>query len=161
MEPRINLMANELGAKFSQRFANASLVLAQSTLPKTLQELVSLRASQINGCGFCVDVHTKEAAAADESAVRINLVAAWRESTVFTEAERAALALAEEGTRLADANHGVSDETWAQVRRHYDDDQVVALVAGIAMINAANRLGVILHQRGGSYEPGMFASMSS
>jgi alkylhydroperoxidase family enzyme len=55
----------------------------------------------------------------------------------------------------------VSDETWAQVRRHYDDDQVVALVAGIAMINAANRLGVILHQRGGSYEPGMFASMSS
>ena len=88
-----------------------------------------LRASQINGCGWCVDMHTKEAAAAGETAVRLNLVAAWRESTVFTEAERAALALAEEGTRLADAYHGVSDETWAQVRKHYDDDQIAALVS--------------------------------
>ncbi len=73
-------------------------------------------------------MHTKEAAAAGETAVRLNLVAAWREATVFTEAERAALALAEEGTRLADAHHGVSDETWAQVRKHYDDDQIAALV---------------------------------
>ena len=100
----------------------------------------SLRASQINGCGLCVDMHTKEAAAAGETAVRLNLVAAWRESTVFTEAERAALALAEEGTRLADAHHGVSDETWAQVRKHYDDDQIAALVCLVALINAANRL---------------------
>jgi AhpD family alkylhydroperoxidase len=161
MEPRIDMMANELGARFSKRFANASMAIAQSTLPKTLQELVSLRASQINGCGFCVDFHTKEAAAAGESAVRINLVAAWRESTVFTQAEQAALALAEEGTRLADAHQGVSDETWDQVHKHYDEDQVVALVAGVAMINAANRLGVILHLKGGSYEPGMFASMSN
>jgi alkylhydroperoxidase family enzyme len=77
---------------------------------------------------------------------------------VFTEAEQAALALAEEGTRLADASQGVSDETWARVRKHYDDDQVVALVALVAMINAANRLAVIVHQRGGSYEAGMFAA---
>jgi AhpD family alkylhydroperoxidase len=161
MEPRIDLFANELGAKFSKRFANTSMVLAQSPLPRYTQELVGLRASQINGCGWCVDLHTKEAAAAGETAVRLNLVAAWRESTVFTEAEQAALALAEEGTRLADASHGVSDETWAQVRKHYDDDQIVALVCGIAMINAANRLGVILRQKGGSYEPGMFASVMS
>jgi AhpD family alkylhydroperoxidase len=120
-----------------------------------------LRASQINGCGFCVDFHTKEAAAAGETAVRLHLAAAWRESTVFTEAERAALALAEEGTRLADAHHGVSDETWAQVRKHYDDDQIVALVSLVAMINAANRLGVIVRNPGGSYQPGMFTSMSS
>ena len=78
---------------------------------------------------------------------------------MFTDAERAALALAEEGTRLADANQGVSDETWAQVRKHYDDDQIAALVSLVAMINAANRLAVIVHQQGGSYEPGMFASM--
>jgi AhpD family alkylhydroperoxidase len=161
MEPRIDMMANELGAKFSKRFANASLVIAQSTLPKTLQELVSLRASQINGCGWCIDIHTKEAAAAGETAVRINLVAAWRESTVFTEAEQAALAFAEEGTRLADACQGVSEETWAQVRKHYDDDQIAALVCLVAMINAANRLAVIVHQQGGSYQPGMFASMTS
>jgi AhpD family alkylhydroperoxidase len=161
MEPRINLLSSEIGIKFSKRFANVGVVIAQSTLPKPTQELVNLRASQINGCGWCIDMHTKEAAAAGEPAVRLNLVAAWREATVFTEAERAALALAEEGTRLADAYHGVSDETWAQVRKHYDDDQVVALVCLVALINAANRLAVILHQQGGSYEPGMFASMSS
>jgi AhpD family alkylhydroperoxidase len=161
MEPRFNMFDNEIGATFSKRFAHASLVIAQSPLPKSTQELAALRASQINGCGWCVDLHTKEAAAAGETAVRLNLVAAWRETTVFTEAERAALALAEEGTRLADAYHGVSDETWAQVRKHYDDDQIAALVCLVAMINAANRLGVIVRQKGGSYEPGMFASMRS
>ena len=161
MDPRFNMFGNEIGAAFSRRFASAGLVIAQSPLPKATQELAALRASQINGCGWCVDLHTKEAAAAGETTVRLNLVAAWRESTVFTEAERAALALAEEGTRLADANHGVSDETWAQVRKHYDDDQIAALVCGIAMINAANRMGVIVRQQGGSYEPGMLASFTS
>jgi AhpD family alkylhydroperoxidase len=160
MEPRFDMFANELAARFAKRFANASLVIHESPLPRSLQELVSLRASQINGCGWCLDFHTKEAAAAGETALRLHLVAAWRETTVFTDAERAALALAEEGTRLADANQGVSDETWAQVRAHYDDDQIAALVALVAMINAANRLGVIVHQRGGSYEPGTFAAMA-
>ena len=157
MQPRIELMTNEIGAKFGKRFANASLVIHQSSLPNSLQELVSLRASQINGCGWCIDLHTKEAAAAGETAVRLNLVAAWRHASVFTEAEQAALALAEEGTRLADAARGVSDETWAQVRKHYDDDQIAALVALVALINAANRLAVIVHQKGGSYELGAFA----
>ncbi|WP_435591352.1 carboxymuconolactone decarboxylase family protein [Nocardia sp. bgisy118] len=160
MEPRFTLNDNELGAKIGKRFANTSLAIAQSTLPKSTLELVELRASQINGCGWCTDVHTKELAEAGEPAVRINLVAAWREAAVFTEAERAALALAEEGTRLADAHHGVSDDTWAQVRRHYDDDQIAALVYLVAMINAANRLGVIVRMQGGSYESGMFASIT-
>ncbi|WP_326769729.1 carboxymuconolactone decarboxylase family protein [Streptomyces sp. NBC_01591] len=161
MDARLNLFDNEIAGKFAKRFANAGLVIQQSPLPHSTQELVSLRASQINGCGWCIDMHTKEAAAAGETAVRLNLVAAWRESTVFTEAERAALALAEEGTRLADAHQGVSDETWAEVRKHYDDDRIaalVALVALVALINAANRLAVIVHQQGGSYEPGMFAA---
>jgi AhpD family alkylhydroperoxidase len=161
MEPRFNVFENEIGAKFAKRFAGLGLVIDQSPLPKPTQELVSLRASQINGCGWCIDMHTKEAAAAGETPVRLNLVAAWRESTVFTEAERAALALSEEGTRLADAYQGVSDETWDQVRKHYDDDQIAALVALVALINAANRLAVIVHQRGGSYEAGMFARMTS
>ncbi|MFE9171549.1 carboxymuconolactone decarboxylase family protein [Streptomyces kebangsaanensis] len=158
MDARFNLFENEIAARFAKRFANAGLVIVQSPLPKSTQELVALRASQINGCGHCIDMHTKEAAAAGETAVRLHLVAAWRESTVFTEAERAALALAEEGTRLADAHQGVSDETWAQVRKHYDDDQTAALVCMVALINAANRLAVIVHQKGGSYEPGMFAA---
>jgi AhpD family alkylhydroperoxidase len=161
MESRFDMLSNEIGAKFGKRFANASMVIAQSTLPSSTQELVALRASQINGCGWCTDLHTKEAAAAGETAVRLNLVAAWRETTVFTEAEQAALALAEEGTRLGDANHGVSGETWDEVRKHYDDDQVAALVCLVAMINAANRLAVIVRQKGGSYQPGMFASVTS
>src|SRR3954470_21361512 len=111
MEPRIDLLASEIGVKVARRIASVAAVIAQSTLPKATQDLVMLRASQINGCGFCVDIHTKEAAAAGETPLRINLVAAWRHATAFTEAERAALALAEEGTRLADAHDGVSDET--------------------------------------------------
>ena len=161
MDARFNLFDNETAAKFAKRFANASLVIHQSPLPKSTQELVSLRASQINGCGWCIDMHTKDAEAAGETSVRLNLVAGWREATVFTEAERAALALAEEGTRLADAYLGVSDETWAQVRKHFDDDQIAALVCLVAMINAANRMAVIVHQKGGSYEPGMFAAAFS
>ncbi|MGW4245739.1 carboxymuconolactone decarboxylase family protein [Nocardia sp. NPDC004722] len=161
MEPRFDLNANELGAKIGKRFASASMVIMQSSLPKSLIELVDLRASQINGCGFCVDAHTKELAAAGEPAVRINLVAAWRESTVFTEEEQAALAFAEEGTRMADAAHGVSDETWALVRKHFDDDQLAALVYLVAMINAANRLAVITRTKGGSYQVGAFEAAST
>jgi AhpD family alkylhydroperoxidase len=158
MDARFNLFDNEIAVKFSKRFANAALVIEQSPLPRSTRELVSLRASQINGCGWCADMHTKEAAAAGETPVRLNLVATWRESTVFSEAERAALAMTEEGTRLADAATGVSDETWARVRAHYDDDQIAALIAEIAMINAANRLAVIVRQKGGSYQVGMFAA---
>jgi AhpD family alkylhydroperoxidase len=88
-------------------------VVSDSTLPAATQELVKLRASQINGCGFCSDMHTKDAAQAGETSTRLNLVAAWREATVFSDAERAALELAEQGTRIADAAGGVTDEAWA------------------------------------------------
>ncbi|MFD5318676.1 carboxymuconolactone decarboxylase family protein [Streptomyces sp. NPDC127098] len=159
MEPRFNLFDSPTAAKIARRFYNVSSVLDGSTLPKSLRELVELRVGQLNGCGFCVDIHTKEAAAAGESALRLNLVAAWRHSTVFTEAERAALALAEEGTRLGD--HGVTDATWAEVRRHFDDDQVGALVCLVSLINAATRMNVIVHNPGGTYEIGMFAGTSN
>ncbi|MBB5918869.1 AhpD family alkylhydroperoxidase [Nocardia transvalensis] len=156
MTSRMDLAGTEIGAKFAKRFGNASLAIMQSSLPKVTQDLVMLRVSQINGCGYCTDAHSKDLAHAGESAVRVNLVAAWRESTVFTDAERAALALGEEGTRISDAQPGVSDDTWAEVRKHYDDEQVAALVSLVAQINAANRLGVILRQQGGSYVAGTF-----
>jgi AhpD family alkylhydroperoxidase len=160
MEPRFNLLENETGAKFVKRYGNTNQVILRSTLPKLTQELVSLRISQINGCGWCVDIHTRELAAAGETQLRANLVAAWRESTVFTEAERAALALAEEATRIADANPGVSDDTWAQARKHYDDDQTAALVALVAQMNSANRMAIIVRQQGGTYVPGMFDNLT-
>ncbi|MFF8473223.1 carboxymuconolactone decarboxylase family protein [Streptomyces sp. NPDC015414] len=159
MEPRFNLFDSPTAAKVAKRFFSTALALDESTLPKALRELVELRVGQLNGCGFCVDIHTKEAAAAGESALRLNLVAAWRHSTVFTEAERAALALAEEGTRLGD--RGVTGETWAEVRKHFDDDQVGALVCVVSLINAATRMNVIVHNPGGSYEPGMFDRLSN
>jgi AhpD family alkylhydroperoxidase len=161
MEPRIDLLASEIGVTVAKRIASVSTVITRSTLPRATQDLVMLRASQINGCGVCVDMHSKEATAAGETPVRLNLVAAWREAIVFTDAERAALALAEEGTRLADAHHGVSDETWAQVRKHYDDEQIAALISLVALINAANRFNVIVRNPAGSYEPGMLAGMAS
>ena len=113
MNARLNLFGNQVAARFSRHIISAGTVLADSTLPAATQELVKIRASQINGCGFCVDMHTKDAAHAGETSTRLSLVAAWREATVFTEAERAALELAEQGTRIADAAGGVTDEAWA------------------------------------------------
>ena len=155
MEARLDLMNNDLAAKVVKHIVSANKVVDDSTLPTATQELVRIRASQINGCGFCLDMHTKDAAQAGESPVRINLVAAWREAKVFTEAERAALELAEQGTRIADGG-GVTDEAWANAAKHYDDDQLTAIVAQIAVINAFNRLNVIIQQPAGDYQPGQF-----
>jgi AhpD family alkylhydroperoxidase len=156
MEPRFNMFENEVTSKFFKRLIAASRPIEESSLPKATQELVKIRASQINGCGMCLDMHTKDAAAAGETAVRLAMVAAWREAVVFTEPERAALALAEEGTRLADSHTGVTDETWEQVRKHYDDEQIGALVCLVAEINTWNRLNVIARNPAGEYQPGMF-----
>ncbi|MFF4759056.1 carboxymuconolactone decarboxylase family protein [Streptomyces sp. NPDC001292] len=156
MEARLNLFGNALAAKFLRQINSAGKTVSDSSLPASTQELVKIRASQINGCGFCLDMHTKDAAHAGETAVRLNMVAAWREAKVFTEAERAALELAEQGTRIADAAGGVTDEAWANAAKHYDEDQLAALVALITMINAYNRLNVIVQQPAGDYEPGMF-----
>jgi AhpD family alkylhydroperoxidase len=158
MESRFDLFATETGTKISKRFAGLGMALHQSPLPSITAELVSLRASQLNGCGFCLDMHVKEAVAAGEDPMRLHLVAGWRETTVFTEAEQAALAFAEEGTLLT--REGVTDETWANVRKHYDDEQVAALVCLVGLINAANRMAVITHQKGGSYETGAMAKFN-
>ncbi|MDX2847142.1 MULTISPECIES: carboxymuconolactone decarboxylase family protein [Streptomycetaceae] len=156
MEARVNYFGHALAGKVMRHLNSASKVLAESTLPVLTQELVKIRASQINGCGFCTDMHTKEAAAAGETSVRLNLIATWREATVFDEAERAALELAEEGTRVADAAGGVSDAVWGNAAKHFDEDQLVALISLIAVINAYNRINVINQQPAGGYQLGMF-----
>jgi AhpD family alkylhydroperoxidase len=155
MEARLDILNNGMAMKLIKHFVSANKVVLDSALPTATQELVKIRASQINGCGVCLDMHTKDAAAAGETSVRLNLVAAWREATVFTEAERAALELAEQGTRIADGG-GVADDVWANAAKHYDDDQLIALVSQIAIINAFNRLNVILQQPAGDYQPGQF-----
>ncbi|MGW1893297.1 carboxymuconolactone decarboxylase family protein [Streptomyces sp. NPDC002004] len=156
MDARISLFGNPVAAKFLRSFNSAGKAVSDSTLPAATQELVKIRASQINGCGFCTDMHTKEATQAGETSTRLHLVAVWREATVFTEAERAALELTEQGTRIADAAGGVSDEVWKNAAKHYDEDQLAALVSLIALINAYNRLNVIVQQPAGDYQPGQF-----
>ncbi|MFE1512542.1 carboxymuconolactone decarboxylase family protein [Streptomyces sp. NPDC058726] len=156
MNPRLDFFGNALAAKVMRHINSAGRAVTDSGLPHTTQELVKIRASQINGCGFCTDMHVKDAAAAGETPVRLHLVAAWREASVFTEAERAALELTEQGTRIADAAGGVGDDVWANAAKHYDEDQLVALVALIAVINAYNRINVINQQPAGDYRPGQF-----
>lgn len=157
MEARLNLFASPIAAKFGKHLVAAGRVLTDSTLPAATQELVKLRASQINGCGFCTDMHTKDAAHAGESQTRLNLVAVWREATVFTDAERAALELTEEATRIADGAGGVPDETWANAAKHFDEEELATLVCAISLINAFNRTNVIVRQPAGDYRPGQFA----
>ncbi len=154
MEARINPMADAVAMKSLKHIIAAGRALDDSTLPKATQELVKIRASQINGCSGCLDMHIKEAAAAGEDPVRLALVAAWREATVYTDAERAALEVTEQGTRIADAAGGVSDEAWANAAKYFDEAQLSALVIGIAVINTFNRLNVITQQPAGHYVVG-------
>ncbi|MFD7294653.1 carboxymuconolactone decarboxylase family protein [Streptomyces sp. NPDC059897] len=157
MEARLNPFTSPLAGKVIKHINSAGKVVADSSLPAVTQELVKIRASQINGCGFCTDMHTKDAAHAGETQQRLNLVAAWREATVFTDAERAALELTEQGTRIADAAGGVPDEVWANAAKHYDEEQLTALVSLIAIINVYNRMNVMVQMPAGSYQPGQFA----
>ena len=113
------------------------------------RELVHLRASQINGCGVCVDMHAREARQSGESEERVWAVAAWRETRYFSDAERAALALTEALTRLPDRSEQVSDEVWEAAAEHFDEMQLGALVLDIANVNVWNRLNIATRQIAG------------
>ena len=156
MDARLDYNGTQILPKFGKYINSAGAVITNSSLPPATQELVKIRASQINGCAACTDMHTKDAEHAGETSVRLNLVAAWRDAKVFTDAERAALELTEQGTRIADAAGGVTDEAWANAAKHYDTDQLAALVCTIGMINTYNRLNVICGNQGGDYQPGQW-----
>jgi AhpD family alkylhydroperoxidase len=154
MDARLSLRDTAVGASVAKHINSAGAALTNSSLPATTQQLVKIRASQINGCAACTDMHAKDAAHAGESLARLSLIAVWRDSTVFTDAERAALELTEQGTRIADAAGGVTDEAWAHAAKHYDDEQLAALVALVALINTYNRMNVITRRQAGEYQPG-------
>ena len=122
-------------------------------VPPTTATLVHLRASQINGCSFCVEMHSRELKEAGESDERIYTVAAWREAPYFTDAERAALALTEAATRIADKSDPVPDELWAYAAEYYDEEALAALALEIAAINVWNRLNVMTRQPAGMFRP--------
>jgi AhpD family alkylhydroperoxidase len=122
----------------------------QGGVPRTVLELVHLRASQINGCSFCVDSGARSAKKAGETDERLFAVAAWREAPYFTDAERAALALTEAVTRLADRADPVPDAIWDEAARHYDEKGLAALILMIATTNLFNRLNATTRQLAGS-----------
>jgi AhpD family alkylhydroperoxidase len=119
-------------------------------VPPATLELVHLRASQINGCSFCVDSGARSAKKAGETDERLFAVAAWREAPYFTDAERAALALTEAITRLADRADPVPDAIWDEAARHYDEQELAALILMIATTNLFNRLNATTRQVAGS-----------
>jgi AhpD family alkylhydroperoxidase len=123
---------------------------AEGDLPLVTRKLVELRASQINGCSFCVDMHSRELKNAGEPDKRIFTVAAWREAPYFSDPERAALALTEAVTRLSDRADPVPDELWTEVAGHYDEKALAALIVSIAVINMWNRLNVPVRQVAGA-----------
>jgi AhpD family alkylhydroperoxidase len=113
-------------------------------------EIVHLRASQINGCSVCVEMHARDLKQAGESDERIFAVAAWRETPYFTDAERAALALSEAMTRLSDRSDAVPDDVWDEAARHYDEQALAALTLSIASVNLWNRLNAATRQMAGA-----------
>ncbi|TPM34857.1 carboxymuconolactone decarboxylase family protein [Mesorhizobium sp. B2-3-5] len=133
----------------------ALLALDRSTeaadVPYVTRKLIHLRASQINNCAVCVDMHARELKKAGEKDERIFALSAWRETPYFTDAERAALALTEAGTRLADRPDAVPDDVWDEAARHYDENALAALVIQIALINAFNRLNAATRQMVGAW----------
>mgnify|MGYP001547736170 CR=1 FL=1 len=132
----------------------AMLALDKATenadVPPVTRQLVHLRASQINSCSICVDMHARELKQANQTDERIFAVAAWRETPYFTDAERAALALTEAATRLSDRPDAVPDEVWDEAARHYDEPALAALVLQIALINAFNRVNAATRQMVGA-----------
>lgn len=124
----------------------------RSGLPHNTVHLAELRASQINGCCACVDMHSRDAKKAGETDDRLFAVVAWRESPLFDPAERAALGLAEAMTRIADRSEGVPDAVWEEAARHYDESALAALVLAIANINVWNRLNVAIRQPAGEWK---------
>lgn len=148
MEQRLNYV--KLAPEAAKALAALGTYLASSGLEHGLLELVKIRASQINGCAFCIDMHTKDARAAGETEQRIYALNAWRETPFFTERERAALAWTEAVTQIGG---GVSDELFAETRAQFSEKELVDLNWAVAAINAWNRVAISFRSVPGSYQP--------
>lgn len=150
MQARMNNPAMIVPGAMQALYAlNASA--ERAGVPGTTLGLVHLRASQINGCGVCLDMHSRVLRKAGESLERLFAVAGWRDAPYFTDAERAALALTEAVTRLSDRADPVPDDVWGEAARHYDEQALAALILSIATINVWNRLNVATRQVAGEW----------
>lgn len=149
MEARIKNPAATVPGAFQALLALGKAAEAGS-VPKTTHQMVHLRASQINSCAFCVDMHARELRESGESAERIASIAAWRHSPLYSDAERAALALTEALTRIADQTDPVPDALWAQIAQHYSEEELSSLILSIGAINVWNRINMAVAQPAGA-----------
>lgn len=150
MTPRIDVR-KYLGSAPAQAMLSLGKAVAESGVEQSLLHLIEVRASQINGCAYCIDMHTKDARALGESEQRLYALGAWRETDFFSDRERAALEWIEAITRVADTH--VPDEVYELVRRHFDEAQLVALTFAAVAINAWNRLSISFRAQAGTYQP--------
>lgn len=151
MKSRIESPAVSLPGAQDAALILAKIAAEQGGLSRQLIELVNLRVSQINGCGVCVDMHTRGLRKLEETDERIFCVAAWREAPYYSDAERAALALSEAATRLADRADPVPDAIWNEAARHFSDKELAGLVLAIGVINFWNRLNCAIKQPSGPW----------
>ncbi|HEY4207114.1 MAG TPA: carboxymuconolactone decarboxylase family protein [Puia sp.] len=153
MEARINFM--QKGQRAIKAMNALGGYLAKCGIEKKLLDLINFRVSQINGCAYCLDMHSKDLRAEGETEQRLYMIAAWREAPMFTDRERAALAWAEAVTRLT--NQDVPDDVYQQARKQFSEEEIVDLTMATIAINSYNRLNVALRVPGGSYVVGQFA----
>jgi AhpD family alkylhydroperoxidase len=154
MEQRINLMENAQGAMKAMLGING--YLAKSGLEKNLLHLLEMRVSQINGCAYCLDMHSKDLRAEGETEQRIYLLNAWRETPLYTDRERAALAWAESVTKLTD--NQVPDDVYEEAKKQFSEKELIDLTMAVVAINGWNRINIAFRTTPGNYQPGMFAN---
>ena len=152
MKPRLNYM--EVDPKLMRAMFGLGAPVAQSGLETSLIDLIDFRVSQINGCAYCLDMHSKDLRAAGETEQRLYVLEAWREAPFYTERERAALAWAEAVTLLT--NKEVPDEVYEQARAQFSEQELAVLTLAVVAINGWNRLNIAFRTEPGSYQPGMF-----
>ena len=157
MKPRIDTF--RVSPRAYQAMNGLQQYVNESGLEHSLLELVKMRASQINGCAFCLDMHSKDARAAGETEQRLYLLDAWREVDLYTDRERAALQWAEAVTRVSEGH--VPDEAFAAARAHFSEQELVDLTMAVVAINGWNRLAIAFRAEAGKYQPGMFRQKKS
>jgi AhpD family alkylhydroperoxidase len=154
MTQRIN--AFEKGQNAFKALYGIGAYLAKSSVEQPLLHLLYFRVSQINGCAYCLDMHSKDLRIMGETEQRLYMIAAWREATVYTDRERAAFAWAESVTRIS--NGDVPDEVYAQAKAQFSDEELIDLTMAVIAINSYNRINIAFRTPGGSYLPGQFAA---
>jgi len=152
MKQRIDLL--EKGQKVIKALGGLTMYLAKSSLEPQLINLIDFRVSQINGCAYCLDMHSKDLRAAGETEQRLYTIAAWREAPFYSERERAALAWAEAVTRLKDGN--VPDEIYEEARRQFSEEELIDLTVAVTTINTYNRINIAFKTPAGDYQPGQW-----